>query len=66
MLRILTKITSKIVNSIFLLIVYIIGVGLTSIASKIIGKSFLDTKLSKTKKTYWSSHKASKNHYRQF
>ena len=43
-----------IANSFIFLIVYIIGVGITSIVAKIFGKSFLDMKLSKKKKSYWS------------
>ncbi len=61
---------STIINSILLLIVYIIGVGITSIIAKNIGKHFLDMKLSKTKKSYWEdinlTKKSIDNYYRQF
>lgn len=59
-----------VINSILLLIVYIIGVGLTSITAKLFGKHFLDTKLSKNKTTYWSElnlkKKSIEDYYRQF
>lgn len=45
---------SIIVNSVLLAIIYVIGVGVTSIIAKIVGKKFLDRKKSKGKKTYWS------------
>jgi hypothetical protein len=45
---------SIVVNSILLSIVYLIGVGITSIASKILGKHFLETRLSKKRESYWS------------
>ncbi len=59
-----------IVNSILLTIVYIIGIGITSIIAKIFKKHFLDTKISKEKKSYWSELDLKKkpldNYYRQF
>lgn len=61
---------SLIVNFILLLIVYLIGVGFTSIIAKLIGKHFLDTELSKNKTTYWSElnlkKKPIEDYYRQF
>jgi len=61
---------STLVNSILLLIVYILGVGLTSITAKIIGKHFLQKKTSKKVKTYWSdinlNQKVKEDYYRQF
>ena len=61
---------SIIVNSILLLIVYLIGVGLTSIVAKLIGKHFLETKISKNEKTYWTDLNLKKKnieeYYRQF
>ena len=58
------------INSVLLLIVYILGIGLTSIISKITGKKFLDTKLDKNAKSYWvdlnlSTQKINE-YYRQF
>lgn len=55
-----------IVNSILLLFVYLIGVGFTSVLSRIFGKKFLDLKLGK--KTYWKKVKkeGAESHYRQF
>jgi hypothetical protein len=61
---------SLIINSILLSIVYLLGVGITSIFAKLSGKHFLDLKLSKKKKSYWSSlnlkKKPIENYYRQF
>ncbi|MBW2990837.1 hypothetical protein KY348_03965 [Candidatus Woesearchaeota archaeon] len=60
---------STIVNSVLLLIVYIIGVGLTSVFAKLFGKHFLDLKKPKTK-TYWKELNLKKEpiekYYRQF
>lgn len=59
-----------IINSVLLLVVYIIGVGLTSIFAKIVGKHFLETKISRKKDTYWSDLNLKKEnieaYYRQF
>jgi len=61
---------SLIINSILLLIVYIAGVGITFIFSKILHKHFLDLKISKNHKTYWSdlnlNKKKIEEYYRQF
>ena len=61
---------STLVNFILLSIVYLFGVGFTSIVSKIFEKKFLETKLSKNKKTYWSKLDLKKEsleeHMRQF
>ena len=60
---------SLIINTTLLTFVYLIGVGLTSIFAKIIGKHFLEMKISK-KSTYWSDlnlkKKPIKEYYRQF
>jgi len=57
-----------IINTILLTLVYLIGVGLTSIFAKIVGKHFLETKLSKD--SYWSDLNSKKKpieeFYRQF
>ena len=42
------------VNAIALVFIYILGVGIPSLISKIIGKRFLDIKASKKAKSYWS------------
>lgn len=59
-----------IVNSILLLFVYIFGVGITSFFARLTGKEFLDTKLSKSKKSYWSDldlkKKEIEEYYKQF
>ena len=61
---------SMIINSILLSIVYLIGVGFTSIFAKLLGKHFLDMKLSKKTKTYWLDlnlkKKPIEEYYRQF
>lgn len=57
------------VNFILLVIVYIIGIGLTSLIAKIFGKHFLNLK-KKKRPTYWEDKNLSKepieNYYRQF
>jgi len=62
-------ITNTIINSILLTIVYLIGVGITSIIAKLFRKQFLDVKLSK-KDTYWCDlnlkSKPIEEYYRQF
>ncbi len=59
-----------IVNAVLLSFVYIVGVGLTSIAAKIIGKRFMQTNLEKEKETYWEELNIKKRemekYYKQF
>lgn len=59
-----------IINSILLSIVYILGIGVTSIFAKLFRKRFLDTKISRERETYWSNLDLEKepvdNYYRQF
>ena len=61
-----------IINSILISIVYLIGVGFTSIIAKLSGKHFLETKTSikKHTRTYWSElnlkKKPIEDYYRQF
>ncbi len=61
---------SNLVNSILLSIVYFIGVGITSIIAKITKKHFLEMKIKKSQKTYWSNLDLKKQkmdeYYRQF
>lgn len=61
---------SIIVNSILLLIVYLLGVGITSMVAKLFGKHFLETRISKQQQTYWSDlslkKKSIDEYYRQF
>ena len=58
-----------IINSILLSVVYLIGVGITSIFAKLFKKHFLDMKLLK-RDSYWSDldlkKKPIKEYYRQF
>ncbi len=55
-----------IINAALLIIVYLIGVGLTSIIAKLFGKHFMDTKLSKKKKSYWSDLNLKKRPIEEF
>ena len=59
---------STIINFVLLSMVYLIGVGLTSITAKIFGKHFLDMK--KKKDSYWHDlnlkNKKIEEYYRQF
>ncbi len=61
---------SIIVNSVLLSVVYLIGVGVTSLIAKVSGKHFLDMKISKSRETYWSElnlrKKTREEYYRQF
>ena len=61
---------SVIINTILLSIVYVIGVGLTSVIAKIIGKRFMEMKVLRTVDTYWSDLNLKKKpideYYRQF
>ncbi len=61
---------SILINSILLSLVYFMGVGITSMFAKIFKKSFLDTKINKEAKTYWSKLNLDKRpieeYYRQF
>lgn len=61
---------SIIVNSVLLLIVYIIGAGITSLFAKIFKKHFLELKPSDKSRSYWSDldfkNKKLDDYYRQF
>lgn len=61
---------ARIVNSVLLSLVYFIGVGPTSLVAKITRKSFLDTKIDKKAKSYWSTlnlrKKPKEDYYRLF
>ncbi len=61
---------SVIINSILLSMVYLVGVGFTSIIAKLFKKNFLETKILRDKETYWSDlnlkKKSMKDYYRQF
>jgi len=53
-----------------LTIVYVLGVGVTSIIAKALGKHFLNTQLAKNQDTYWTelnlSKKEIEEYYKQF
>jgi len=59
-----------VINTILLTFVYFIGVGITSIFAKLVGKSFLDLKTNNKKNSYWTelnlNKKSIENYYRQF
>jgi len=59
---------ATIINTVLLIIVYIIGVGITSIIAKLTGKHFLEFK--KKKGTYWQTlnltKKKTETYYRQY
>ncbi len=61
---------SALINSILLLFAYLSGIGLTALIAKITGKHFLELKLDKETKSYWSDldlkRKQIKEYYRQF
>lgn len=61
---------ATIVNTALLLIVYILGVGLTAVVSRLFGKRFLETSLDKNAKTYWQELDLKKepveSYFRQF
>lgn len=58
------------INSVLLSIVYFLGIGLTSIFAKVLGKEFLELYPDKNAKTYWtdldSGKKPIKEYFRQF
>lgn len=45
---------AQIVNTAVLLLVYLVGIGVTSILAKLFGKHFLDMNSSVQRNTYWS------------
>jgi hypothetical protein len=61
---------SIIINTILLLIVYLIAVGFTSVLSKIMGKNFLSLKPDKKRDSYWLLIKPKEvshdDYYKQF
>ncbi|MDD9954395.1 MAG: hypothetical protein OXR66_08750 [Candidatus Woesearchaeota archaeon] len=58
---------AAIVNTVLLSIVYVVGVGLTSLFAKVFGKKFLDTT---KRRSYWNKLNLKKqpmnSYYRQF
>lgn len=61
---------AMLVNTVLLLVVYLIGVGITSIVVKISGKKFLEIKVDKGSSSYWKplnlKKKDLEEYYRQF
>lgn len=59
-----------IINTILLLLVYFVGVGITSLFAKITGKHFLKRGFSKSKVSYWKEVSIGKQkteeYYKQF
>ena len=64
------EVIATVVNSVLLTIVYVIGVGLTSIFTKVIGKKFLEMKIDDSSETYWNElnigDEDMDSHYKQF
>jgi len=60
---------STLINSLLLFFVYLIGVGLTSICARIVGKKFLDREIDE-RESYWNEldirRKSVAEHLRQF
>jgi len=58
-----------IINSVLLFVVYLVGVGLTSLVAKLVGKHFLELSQSNTD-SYWTDlnlkKKKKEEYYRQF
>lgn len=69
-LKIFSANITCLVNTILLLIAYLIGIGLSFIIAKFINKHFLDLNIDKNKNTYWSdlnlTKKDLKNYLKQF
>ena len=61
---------SIIINIILLTVVYLIGIGVTSLFAKLVRKHFLDLKIKKEAHTYWSdlnlTRRPNEEYYRQF
>ncbi len=61
---------SAIVNLVLLSITYLIGVGFTSLFAKLLRRHFLEMKISRKSRTYWSNlnlkKKSIEKYYRQF
>lgn len=61
---------TALINTLLLLMVYFIGVGVTALIARFIRKQFLDQKTSKEAKSYWSdlhiTTEEQKKYYRQF
>jgi hypothetical protein len=55
-----------IINTLILTIVYILGIGLTFIVSKLVGKKFLDLKIDKNKDTYWTTLNLNKKPFQEY
>ena len=61
---------NKLANIILLLPIYILGIGIVFIVSKIVRKNFLETKIENNKKSYWEDlelkNNLPENNYGQF
>jgi Na+-driven multidrug efflux pump len=61
---------ATIVNSLLLAFVYFIGVGITSLVAKLVGKHFLEMKRSRKIETYWTDlhlkKKSEEEYYKQY
>jgi hypothetical protein len=60
---------AAVVNTIFLSIVYFLGIGIVALGARIIGKKFLEVKPEEKRKTYWEDldyTNKKEEYYRQF
>ncbi len=61
---------AMLINTLLLLMVYLTGVGITSIIAKVSGKRFLEMKIDNESDSYWKplnlKKKEMDEHYRQF
>lgn len=60
------KTIATLVNSILLTIVYLVGVGVTSIIARIIGKKFLDVSPDSQRLSYWEVKEASTDNIKEY
>jgi len=61
---------SILINTVLLLVTYLVGVGITSIVARLVGKKFLDNKKKPRQQTFWIKTTmgtgSKKDYYRQF
>jgi len=64
------KIITSVVNFFLLLLVYVLGVGMSAVITRISGKKVMDMTVDKSAKSYWKEYRhgteSKDGHYRQF
>lgn len=69
-MRLFGESISAIVNTLLLTLVYIVGIGLTSVVAKMFGKHFLDSSVDREARSYWRETdiggESLEQQYRQF